>query len=144
MTASEKKKAMAERLFINDGESTQKIAEFMGVTERTIQRWVKEGDWQKRRELLLSAPHKIKEYLDKMILDSMKEDSDSGALAKKADAINKMVSAREKMGDKITANTVVSVFKEFNHFLIEIDNQFAAQLTKYEMQFVQHKAELEV
>uniref|UniRef100_UPI001C124101 hypothetical protein n=1 Tax=Flammeovirga sp. OC4 TaxID=1382345 RepID=UPI001C124101 len=140
---NEKKKSIAERLYINDGEDCEEISKFVGVTVRTVRRWADNGDWKKQRELFLASPHKIKGYMDKIILDVMEGKEDPN-IAKKADAIAKMVLSREKVDTRITVHTVISTFKEFNLFLSQIAPDIAKSITEYQYLFIQQKGDQEI
>ena len=47
--ASEGDRLRAERLFIEAGNTAAEVAATIGVTPRTVQRWVSAGDWEVRR-----------------------------------------------------------------------------------------------
>lgn len=142
--SNEKKQALGERMFINDGDSPEYIANTVGVGLSTVYRWIKNGNWEDRRKQILTAPHKIKEFMDTYMLKIIEEETVSNDDVKKADALVKISAAREKLDKGITVHTVISVFKEFNSFLTEINADFAITLTDFEKMFIQHKGEMEL
>lgn len=46
-------KDLAKVLFVNDGVSQKEIAERLKVTEKTVSKWAKEGNWEKLKTSLL-------------------------------------------------------------------------------------------
>ncbi len=46
-------KDLAKMLFVNENISQKEIAERLDVTEKTVSKWVKEGDWEKLKVSLL-------------------------------------------------------------------------------------------
>ncbi|KXX70785.1 hypothetical protein [Flammeovirga sp. SJP92] len=146
----EKKKRIAERLYIEEGEQVDEIAKVVGSSSRTISRWANQGEWKKQRDILLASPHKIKAYMDRIILQVMEgKDAegnpiDAKMMSLKADSISKMVTSRSKVGDKITANTAFSVLKDFNFFLSQMNPDLAKKITEYQYLYIQQKGEGEI
>lgn len=60
-------RAMAERMFVEDGMTAKAIANALDVSEQTIGRWRKgiQGDisWDDKKTQFLSAPNNIKKVL---------------------------------------------------------------------------------
>lgn len=52
-TRKQVEKDLAKVLFVNDNVSQKEIAERLKLTEKTVGRWVKEGDWEKLKISLL-------------------------------------------------------------------------------------------
>lgn len=142
--SNEKKKALAERMYINDGESAIQIAATVGVTKNTIHRWIREGNWEERRKQILTAPHKIKEFLDGYMLKIIEQNEITDVDVKKADALVKVSAARDRLDDGINVYAVVSIFKEFNNFLTDVNTDFVVMLTEYQKMFIQYKGEAEL
>ena len=52
-TRKQVEKDLAKMLFVNENISQKEIAERLDVTEKTVSKWVKEGDWEKLKVSLL-------------------------------------------------------------------------------------------
>lgn len=139
LLSNQAKKTMAERMFVEDGMTAKAIADQLDVSEQTLSKWRKgkngEKSWDDKRAEMLASPHKIREILLKeLILVSEGKISkvDADALAK----INKVI---ESLSDKISAQVVFSVFKEFDNWMADKDAKTAVLFTEYHKQFLLHK-----
>lgn len=138
--SNEKKRALAERMFINDGMTGKQIALDLNLSEQTVTKWRKgrtgEKDWDTRRAEIISAPHIIKELLIKqlqLISEGEKPTIDADALAK----ISKVL---ESISGKVSVQVVISVFKEFDDFMTDHDPELAVKFLEYHKKFILHKA----
>ncbi|WP_136464935.1 DUF1804 family protein [Flagellimonas onchidii] len=140
---NEKKRTLAERMFINDGMTAKAIAMELETTEQTVGRWRKGGkgekDWDTRRAELLSAPHKIKEILTKelqSIAEGNKPEID-------ADALSKVGKVLEGISGKVSTQIVLSAFKEFDNWMAEQEPETAILFLDWHKKFILYKASLE-
>ena len=137
------KRTIAERLIIEDGKTGEYVSDFLGVSAQSISRWRKgrkgEKSWDDRRTENLSAPHKIKELLQKQL-----EKVASGEKATiDADALAKISRVLQDVSGKVNTQVVISVFEEFDNWLSEIDPEEAIKITKIHRKFILHKASKE-
>lgn len=110
------------RFYYFNGETQKAIAERIGVSAVTVNRWVKEGNWDglraaktiSRRELVSKMLGKINDRLDE-------EDWTPDELAKAASAI-------EKLDKQTNTVTVIEVMTAFNKWLLG-RAQFDTELT---------------
>ncbi|WP_155839716.1 hypothetical protein [Aquimarina latercula] len=140
---NEKLRGLAERMFINEGMTAKAIAQELDKPEQTIGRWRKgrtgEKDWDTRRAELLSAPHKIKEILTKElqhIAEGNKANID-------ADALSKIGKVLEGISGKVSAQVVMSVFKEFDNWMAAQEPETAILFLDWHKKFLIYKAGLE-
>jgi predicted transcriptional regulator len=140
---NEKLRALAERMFIEDGKTAKAIAEELEITPQTVGRWRKgktgEKSWDVRRAELLSAPHKLKEILSKeltSIAEGNKPSIDS-------DALSKVSKVLESVSGKVSTQIVLSVFKEFDNWMAENDTETAILFLDWHKKFILYKASLE-
>lgn len=140
---NEKIRALAERMFINEGMTAKAIAMELDKPEQTIGRWRKgktgEQDWDTRRAELLSAPHKIKEILTKelqSIAEGNKAEID-------ADALSKVSKVLEGITGKVSVQVVMSVFKEFDNWMAEQEPETAILFLDWHKKFLIYKASVE-
>lgn len=133
------KKTMAERMFVEDGMTAKAIAEMIDVSEVTLSKWRKgkegEKSWDDKRAEMLASPHKIREILLKeliLVSEGKVSKVDADALAK----INKVI---ESLSDKISAQVVFSVFREFDNWMADQDPKTAVLFTEWHKQFLLYK-----
>lgn len=139
LLTNQAKKVMAERMFVEDGMTAKAIAEQLDVSEQTLSKWRKgkegEKSWDDKRAEMLASPHKIREILIRelmIVAGGEKSLVDADALAK----INKVI---ETLSDKISAQVVFSVFKEFDNWMADQDPKTAILFTEYHKQFILYK-----
>lgn len=121
------------RLYYFQGDSQKAIAERISVSAQTINRWVKEGDWERlraaktlnRKEIVAKMLQKINERLE----------SDNWT----ADEIIKAAAAIEKLDKKTNVVTMMEVFAAFGNWLtarMQIDQELTPDtvqvITKYQ------------
>lgn len=139
--SNEKKRALAERLFINDGQTCKQIALDIDVSEVTLSRWRKgrkgEQDWDTRRAEVISSPHILKELLTKQL----KLISEGEKPTIDADALIKISKVLETVSGKVSVQVVISVLKEFDNFMIDHDPELAVRFLEFHKKFILHKAE---
>ncbi len=140
---NDKKRALAERMFINDGMTCKAISLDIDVSEQTLTRWrkgrVNEKDWDYRRAQNLSAPHILKEILTRelqIIAEGGKSTVDADALAK----VSKVI---ETMSGKVSVQVVLSVFKEFDNWMALQEPEFAVMFLVWHKNFILYKASIE-
>lgn len=125
------------RLYYFQGDSQKAIAQRIGVSAQTVNRWVASGEWDSlraaktlsRKELVAKMLQKINERLD----------SDDWT----ADEIIKSASAIEKLDKKTNVVTMMEVFATFGNWLaarMQIDPELTPEIiqviTKYQDIFI--------
>lgn len=131
----DKLEGFAEHLFINEGMSQKAIAEYLGVTEKTIGNWKNAGKWEEKRMLIIAAPHRIKTTL----LAEFEKVAKGEETNIDADALSKIAKAIESLDDKVSVQLILSVFKEFDTWMVDQEPQFAVKFTEYHRKFILHK-----
>lgn len=134
-TSKAKFKPLAEHYFINLGWTIKAISDFLGISERTIGTWKADGKWEESRDLIVAAPHKIKTVL----LEELKKIANGQESKVNADALAKVAKAIESLDDKISIPVVISVFQEFDLWMVDQDPKIALQFTEYHRKFILHK-----
>ncbi len=138
-----KKRALAERLFIDDGLTAKAIAEQLDITEKTVSRWRKgrtgEKDWDYRRAEVISAPHKIKELLIK----ELQKVAEGKKTTVDADALAKIAKVMETISGKVSVQVVLTVFKEFDNWMADNDPELAIRFLDWHKKFILYKASQE-
>lgn len=129
------KKETAEKLFVEDGLTAKEISTIVGISVQTLSKWKKEGNWENKRNELLAAPHKIKEFLMeelKNIASGLESKIDADALAK----VSKVI---ETLSSRTSVQVIFSVFKEFDNWMADQEPQLAIQFIEWHKRFLQYR-----
>ena len=136
-------RAMAERMFVEEGMTAKAIAATIDVTEQTVGRWRKgiQGDisWDDKRAQYLSAPHNIK----KVLMNELTHLSKGGDATIDVKAIADVTKVISTLSDKANVQIVFTVFKEFDNWMAEQDPEVAIQFLEWHKLFLLHKAQSE-
>lgn len=133
--ASEDKKEFARVLFFS-GEQQNVIADKVGVSKQTVNRWVAEGDWDKRRAALSVTRPEIVNNLLRAINDEVErlnEEKDPDKVAGACDKLSKLAAAIEKLDKKANVVDAIEVFMAFGKWLQEraqTDEELSPELVK--------------
>jgi len=119
------KKALAERMFIEESMTAKSISEALDVSEVTLSKWRNEESWESKRSELFTAPHKLREIL----LKQLQNIAEGGTSDIDADALSKINKVLENISDKISPQIVFSVFKEFDNWMASQDPKTAILFT---------------
>lgn len=130
----------AEAYYIENIDATNKeIAELFKVTEKTIGSWISKYDWESKRWDFNASPTFIKQKLQQEAIRVVNGEPPTFS----ADTIAKIMSAIDKVDKSADPVIIHKILKDLDHFISEIDPEFATQCTKYHKQFLQHKISIE-
>lgn len=129
------KKALAERMFVEDGMTAKAIAEHLDISEQTLVKWRREERWDDKRAEMMAAPHKLKEIL----MRELKNIAEGGDSIIDADALAKISKVIESLSGRISVQTIVSVFKEFDNWMADQDPKTAVTFLEYHKQFLMYR-----
>lgn len=140
---NDKKREIAEDMYIRLGLTGREIADSLSVTEQTVSRWKKgrdgEKSWDDRKTESQLTPLKIKERLLKEAEKIAKGEESTI----QADKLSKIMSAIDQLDKKINVRTVMDVFKEFDLWMSEQDPATAILFTKFHKLFLQYRISIE-
>lgn len=140
---NDKKREIAEDMYIRLGMTGREIADSLSVTEQTVSRWKKgrdgEKSWDDRKTESQLTPLKIKELLLKEAEKIAKGEESTI----QADKLSKIMSAIDQLDKKINVRTVMDVFKEFDLWMSEQDPATAILFTKFHKLFLQYRISIE-
>lgn len=136
-------RAMAERMFVEDGMTAKAIANALDVSEQTIGRWRKgiQGDisWDDKKTQFLSAPNNIK----KVLMNELTHLSKGGDATLDVKAIKDITSVIETLSDRVSVPIVFAVFKEFDAWMATQDPEIAVSFLEWHKLFLLHKVQNE-
>ncbi len=134
----DKEKRLAQQLYIYSDASQAKIAEDLGISEKTLSKWKDEDGWDK----IKAARHLGKDsmitklYAQALKIISEAENDNRIMNSKEMDTVSKIGSTIDKLDRKVNLPNAISVFKEFNNFLVKINPALAKQITEYQQKFL--------
>ncbi len=115
------------RLYYMQGDSQKQIAERLSVSAQTLNKWVKDGQWDTLRASRTVSRH---ELVNKM-LASINERLDSEDWS--PDELAKAASAIERLDKQTNIVTIIEVFSAYNRWLVsrmQIDPELTPEMVK--------------
>lgn len=116
MTKTDNKKEQA-RLYYMSGLPQKEVAEKVGTSKQTINKWVKDGNWAERRAAeKITRPELVNKILlsiDKLIEDSLSDP----AKTINSDQLSKLAAAITNLDKKANVVDVTEVFISAGRFL---------------------------
>lgn len=139
MSREHPKKKQAYKLFVEQGLDAREIHEMLGISENTISKWRGKENWDKQRAIRQLSPDKlISHYYEQSEKIVRKAKEEERALsASEADALNKLASAIQKLDKKVDSSISMSVLRNFNNWLVQINPEAAKTLIEFQTYYVQ-------
>lgn len=126
-------------LFVEQGLTCTAIAELLTISENTLSKWRTGMDWDTERANALSRPDKIKEIL----LKELTSVAEGNKARIDTDALSKISKTLQYFDGKVSLPIIVSVFKEFDNFVVDVDPHLALKFTEYHKAFINHRAQID-
>ncbi|WP_026473955.1 helix-turn-helix domain-containing protein [Alkaliflexus imshenetskii] len=127
------KKEWAQQLYTRENLTQKEIAERVGVSAVTINKWVKKERWEEMKvSITLTKEEQLKNLyrqiaeLNKSILE--REDGKRFATPSEADSIGKLANAIEKMETDVGVSDLVESFRVFTNWLRTFNLEMAKTL----------------
>lgn len=140
---SKQKKEWAQLLFTKENLTQKEIADRVGVSRVTINRWAAEGKWDELKvSITITREEQLKSLyrqLSEMNAEIAKRDKNRYPSPSEADTINKLASAIDKMETETGLNDILSTFKSFLNWLRKFDITEAQRLVPIFDDFVKTK-----
>lgn len=129
------KKEWAKLLFLRENLTQKEIAERVGVSAVTINKWVKGGNWENLKvSITITKEEQLKNLyrqlaeINKVISERPEEEGKRYATAAEADTITKLAAAINKMESDIGLSDVVAAFQGLLTWLRTFDVEEAKRI----------------
>ena len=142
MARKKDKEKIAADLFVKGGLAQNKIAERLGVSENTVSRWKREGNWESQRAARVATPKNLVIDLQQNIYHiSQQANIEDRALTQgEADKIAKLSAAIERIEKRTTLSDVIGVMEDFMNYISEADLDLAKVVAPHQNDFVIKRA----
>lgn len=132
----------ARVLFVSENLSQKEIADRVGVTEKTLGKWIEEGDWKKlKRSLLTTKQTQIGQLYDQLafINDEIAGRDYKVATVKEGDVISKLTASIQKLETETSIAETVEVARNVIEFVRQSNLDDAKKLTTWFDLYIQTK-----
>lgn len=135
------KKELAHMLYIKTDLSQKEIAEKVGIVEKTMSIWVREGNWQAMKRSLLTSKGEILRKLYDLLekIGNKLEEEDSIGDSKIADMYSKYTAAIKNLETETSVSVIIEVAKIFLDWLMTIDPKFALSVGEHLDTFIKER-----
>lgn len=131
----EQKKELAKLLFVKENLHQKEIAERVGVSEKTISKWVNANneEWKRMRQsLIVTKEEQLRRYYDQLDeLNSTILEREPGkryANSKEADIMSKITTAIKNLENDASVSDIVEVSKRFLNYLRPVNLELAKEV----------------
>ncbi|MBP9998676.1 MAG: helix-turn-helix domain-containing protein [Bacteroidales bacterium] len=138
---SKQKREWARMLYVKENLTQKEIAEKVGSSRQSVNKWISEGKWEELKAgLTLTKEEQIKNLyrqvgeLNRAILE--REDGQRFASASEADTIGKLSAAIRKMESDTGIADMISVGIKFLEWMRKADSDRAREFAEYWDMFI--------
>lgn len=127
-------KEYAKTLYISENLHQKVIAERVGVTEKTLGRWINDGGWKNlKRSLITTKQNQISLLYDQLehLNNEIANRESKVANSKEADVIIKLTGAIERLEVETSVGETVEVSKKLINLIQQEDLDLAKRVTSY-------------
>lgn len=127
-------KEYAKTLYISENLHQKVIAERVGVTEKTLGRWVNDGGWKNlKRSLITTKQNQISLLYDQLehLNNEIASRDSKVANSKEADVIIKLTGAIQRLETETGVGETVEVSKKIIGLIQQEDLELAKRVTTY-------------
>lgn len=132
----------AQILYVSENLTAKEIASRVGVTQKTMGRWIKDGNWDQLRKSMLVTKQKMITMLYDQ-LEALNNDIAKRQPAipngKEADIISKITTSIQRLETEASIAETIEVAKSFINYIREYDLEFAKKITEHFDSYIQYK-----
>lgn len=130
----QEKKDWAKLLYLKDNLTQKEISQKVGVTEKTLSKWVNEENWEKLKvSIIITKEEQLGRLYDQLsALNTMivsREEGKRFADSKEADILAKLSVTIKNMESDIALTDVIEVSKRIVNWIRKVDFEKAKELT---------------
>lgn len=132
----------AQILYVNENLTAKEIAARVGVTQKTMGRWIKDGKWdQLRKSMLVTKQKMITMMYDQLeaLNNSIAERTPAIPDGKEADIISKITTSIQRLETEASVAETIEVAKSFINYVREYDLELAKEITEHFDSYIQYK-----
>ena len=127
-------KEYAKTLFVSEHLAQKVIAERVGVTEKTLGKWINDGGWRAlKRSLITTKQNQISLLYDQLehLNTAIAQRESKVANSKEADVIIKLTGAIQRLEVETSVGETVEVSKKLIGLIQQEDLELAKKVTTY-------------
>lgn len=132
----------AQLLYVNENLTAKEIATRVSVAQKTMGRWIKDGNWdQLRKSMLVTKQKMITMMYDQLeaLNNEITKREPAVPNAKEADIISKITTSIQRLETEASVAETIEVAKSFINYVREYDLDFAQLTTKHFDSYIQNK-----
>lgn len=139
MSREHPKIRQAWKLYVEQGLDAKEIHHFLGIAESTLSKYVKAENWKAQRASRTLSPDKLITlyYAQSDAIVQKAKDENRAITVSEADALNKLATAIQKLDKKVDSSISMSVLRNFNNWLLQINPDAAKTLVEYQTHYIQ-------
>jgi DNA-binding XRE family transcriptional regulator len=131
------KKEWAKLLYTSEHYTQKAVAEKVGVSEKTMCRWVKEGRWEEYRQTLLTTKREIIRRLHRQLDALVQKAEEAGYMnTKDADVITKITASINNLETETGLKEIIDVGMKFISWAQKHNYQAAKQAADLYDEFI--------
>lgn len=130
----------ARILYLSENLTQKAMAERVGVTEKTIGRWIEKEGWKKlKRSLLTTKQTQLNQLYDQLewLNNDISNRDNKVADSKEADVISKITAAIQRLEIDASVGETVEVARAFIEFVRQDDLEQAKKITAFFDAYIQ-------
>lgn len=132
----------ARNLYFQTDMKQADIASIVGISDRTLGRWIKADNWKQMKEAAQQAPIAIVEMLYKQLHalnDSICQRESPIPTLQEAEINRKLINSIDKLKKQASLSENIQVLMGFTGFLNKMDNELAKKVVLYADQYLKEK-----
>jgi len=132
---NQQKKEWASVLYMKENLTQAEIAEKVGVSRITVNKWIKAEKWEERKTGITLTKQEQINNLYRQVAEinkaiAARKDGERFASSKEADVLGKLSSAIKKMESDIGISDIITTGTQFIEWLRPVDLDMAKQVTR--------------